>query len=97
MNHTEQLDWERRAGRPAGAAAIASAFLGMVALVVANNTVRGRADDEAESIVQAHEHLDSLVLAGVLSALSMLLLAPTLTYLFRAAKYRREELPEIAR
>ncbi|HKP91820.1 MAG TPA: hypothetical protein VJT75_17770 [Thermoleophilaceae bacterium] len=97
MSHAEQLEWERSAGRPAGVAAIASALLGMIALVVANSTVRGGADDEAESIVQAHKHLDSLVLGGVLSALSMALMAPLLLYLFRATKYRRAELPEVAR
>ena len=97
MSHADQLEWERTAGRPAGAAAIASAFLGMVALVVANTTVRGASGDEAESIVTAHEHIDAIVIAGVLSALSMLLLTPTLVYLFRATRYRREELPEVAR
>jgi hypothetical protein len=97
LNHAEQLEWERRAGRPAAAAAIASALLGLVALVVANTTVRGQSGDEADGVVLAHKHLDSIVIAGVLSALSMALLAPVLLYLFRATKYRREELPEIGR
>jgi hypothetical protein len=97
LNHADQLEWERSAGRPAGGAAIASAFLGMVALVVANTTVRGQRGDEADGIVLAHKHLGAIVTAGILSALSILLLAPTLLYLFRATKYRRAELPEVSR
>jgi hypothetical protein len=97
LSHADQLDWERRAGRPAGAAAIASALVGMLALIVANTTVRGQSGDAADGIVLAHKHLGSIVTAGVLSAVSMLLLAPTLLYLFRATRYRRAELPEVAR
>jgi hypothetical protein len=97
LNHAEQLEWERNAGRPAAAAALASALIGLVALVVANSTVRGQSGDAADGVVLAHKHIDSIVIAGVLSAISMLLLAPTLLYLFRATKYRRAELPEVAR
>jgi hypothetical protein len=97
LSHAEQLEWERSAGRPAAAAALASAIFGMVALVVANSTIRGQSGDAADGIVLAHKHLDSIVIAGVLSAISMVLLAPTLLYLFRATKYRRRELPEVAR
>ncbi|MEA2124595.1 MAG: hypothetical protein QOI80_1377, partial [Solirubrobacteraceae bacterium] len=81
MNHADQLEWERSAGRPAAAAALASAIFGMVALVVANSTIRGQSGDAADGIVLAHKHLDSIVIAGVLSAISMVLLAPTLLYL----------------
>jgi hypothetical protein len=97
LNHAEQLEWERRAGVPAAVAALASALIGMVALVVANTSIRGQSGDAADGIVTAHSHLDSIVVAGVLSAISMLLLAPTLLYLFRATKYRRAQLPEAAR
>jgi hypothetical protein len=97
LSHTEQLEWEARAGRPAAAAALVSAIVGMIALVVANTTVRGQSGDAADGIVLAHKHLDSIVVAGALSAISMLLLAPTLVYLFRATKYRRAELPDVAR
>jgi hypothetical protein len=69
----------------------------MAALVVANTSVRGQSGDAADGIVTAHKHLDSIVVAGVLSAVSMLLLAPTLLYLFRATRYRRAALPEAAR
>ena len=97
MTRDEQLAWERSAGRPAAAAALLSALIGMAGLVVANTTVRGQTGDAADSIVLAHKHLGAIVTSGVISAISMLLLAPTLLYLFRATKYRRPELPDVAR
>ena len=87
-----QVEWEARAGRPAGAAAIASAVAGMGGLVYGNATLASAAGDDTDTAFLVHHHVGALVVTAVLEAVSVLLLAGALTYLFRAAKHRDEKL-----
>jgi hypothetical protein len=98
LNHAEQLEWERRAGRPAAAAAIASALLGMIALVVgAKAGLLSPADDKLEILLRNDRHPGAYMVTAVLQAISTLLITPVLLFLYRAAKYRRAETPSVAR
>ena len=91
-----QVEWEARAGRPAGAAAIASAVAGMGGLVYGNATLASAAGDDTDTAFLVHHHVGALVVTAVLEAVSVLLLAGALTYLFRAAKHRDEKLQSFA-
>ncbi len=92
-----QLEWEARAGRPAGVAAILSAVAGMGGLVYGNSTLSsGAGSDDTDTAFLVHHHQGALVVTAVLEALSVLLLAGALAYLFRAAKYRYPQLQRFA-
>lgn len=91
-----QLEWEARAGRPAGAAAILSAVAGLGGLVYGNATLATAGADDTDTAFLVHHHQGALILTAVLEAISVLLLAGALAYLYRAAKYRRPELQRYA-
>jgi hypothetical protein len=91
-----QLAWEARAGRPAGAAAILSAVAGMAGLVYGNSTLASAGADDTDTAFLVHKHVGALTTTAVLEALSVLLLAGALAYLYRATKYRRPELQGFA-
>ncbi|MBV9212663.1 MAG: DUF4386 family protein [Actinobacteria bacterium] len=91
-----QVEWEARAGRPAGAAAIASAVTGMGGLVYGNATLATTGGDDTDTAFLVHHHQGALVLTAVLEALSVLLLGAALAYLYRAAKHRHPGLQSFA-
>lgn len=94
MTHEEQLAWERQAGRPAAASAFASALLGLAALAVgAGAGLLSPADDRLEVLLRDHRHSGAYIASAVLQALSVAAIAPVLAFLYRAAKYRRPEVP----
>ncbi|MEA2389640.1 MAG: hypothetical protein QOG41_2413 [Thermoleophilaceae bacterium] len=97
MTRDEQLTWERQAARPASAAAFASAVAGLASLVVANAGTGGRSSDAVDALAIAHKHATGIVAAGVLSAISILLVIPVLLFLFRATQYRRPQIPSATR
>ena len=98
MTHDEQLAFEQRAGRPAAAAGFASALLGMAALAVgAGAGLLAPADDRVEVLMRNHDHAGAYIGSAVLQGLSVAAIAPVLVFLYRAAKYRRPEIPPIAR
>ena len=97
MTHDEQLAWERQAGRFAAGAAFASALFGMAALAVgAGASLLSPADDRLEVLLRNHDHAGAYLTSAVLQALSVLAIAPVLAFLYRAAKYRRPEIPKLA-
>jgi hypothetical protein len=93
LTHEEQLAWERQAGRPAAASAFASALFGLAA-VGAGAGLLSPADDRLEVLLRDHRHSGAYILSAVLQALSIAAIAPVLAYLYRAAKYRRPEVPQ---
>jgi hypothetical protein len=91
----QQLDWERRAGRPAAAVAFVAALLPMASALLRSALSGSRG---AAGGLQAFlERSPVPLLTGVLGALGVLLLIPVLGYLFRATRARREEAPAFAR
>ena len=96
LSTSEQLAWEARAGRFAGAAAALSGLLFVVGSVYFNTTVRERPRGVDQELVLLHRESASLVVSGVLVALAFLLLGLVLAYLYRVTKYRRPELPTAA-
>jgi hypothetical protein len=97
LTHDEQLAWERQAAKPAAASAFASAIFGMAALAVgAGAGLLSPADDRLEVLLRNHDHSGAYLASAVLQALSVLAIAPVLGFLYRAAKYRRPEVPKFA-
>jgi hypothetical protein len=95
LTHEQQLAWERQAARPAAAAAFASALFGMAALAVgAGSGLLSPADDRIEVLLRDHRHAGAYIASAVLQALSVAAIAPVIAFLYRAAKYRRPEIPQ---
>jgi hypothetical protein len=85
----EQLEWERRAGRPAGVAAI----LGGV-LIIASGilSARGTEQHAFDTYLRADKDPSLIILPSIVQALAYLAIAYALFYLARATTARREEL-----
>ena len=87
-----QLEWERRAGRVAGPAALVSALL-VAASTAVQVGIGAAPDNEREALMRFDEHQGEFFLSLGLQAASYLLLAGALLYLLRATMYRRPEVP----
>lgn len=97
MDREEQLRWERENARWAAGAAFASAALTIAAGLYFRAKVTGSADDNVEGIILVHDNKSDLLISSILQAIGTALLAPALYYLFRATRFRREQLPEAIR
>jgi Domain of unknown function (DUF4386) len=93
----EQLEWEARAGRLAGYAAWGAAALIVASLVYRIAVLPHGADNVREFLPQVENHKNAFVVSGVLTGLGMLAFIPPLLYLFDVTRYRRPELPPVAR
>jgi hypothetical protein len=83
------LDWEGKWSLPVGLATFAVVIL-MIASAVVIGSVSG--EGEAELLRKAHEHSSDVTLSAVLSALSFVLMAAPLYFLFRAASARTDRM-----
>jgi hypothetical protein len=88
--HDAQLEWERRFGRLAAAAAIASLVLGLAAQVL-SATIASTQEGQRAGLLKLDENADQALAAAILQALSVIFLAAVLFYLLRCARYRRGE------
>ncbi|MDQ4049390.1 MAG: DUF4386 family protein [Actinomycetota bacterium] len=88
-----QLTWEAKAGRPAGAAALASAILAAASTAVQVGMIGAPPDSEREALTRFNEHEGEFFLSLGLQAASYFLLTGALLYLLRATMYRRPETP----
>ncbi len=96
---TTEIEDERRRGRIAGAATIASGLLLGVAIVWSAIVNADRPDGdnkEAEQLRYLHDHAGELIGVSVVRAVGFGLLAFTILYLYRATKGRNQELPSIS-
>ncbi len=96
MKHQEQLQWEARAGRLAAIAALVGAALTVFAGLYLPLALPDRPDGADEFLQAAHDHSGAFIISGALQALSLLLLAVALGFLYRVTKYRRKELVSAA-
>jgi hypothetical protein len=89
----EQLEWERRAGRPAGIAAIAAGLLLLLQLFYPA-VVGARIDSVREfaRYTKFHDHPDLIAVPYAMQALGYLLAAGALWYLARATIARRSDM-----
>jgi hypothetical protein len=93
VSREEQLRWERENAQWAAGAAFASALLTIAAGLYFRTKVTGSANDNIEGILLVHAHKSDLLISSILQAIGTLLLAPPLYYLFKATRFRREQLP----
>jgi hypothetical protein len=93
VSRDEQLRWERENAQWAAITAFLSAALTIAAGLYFRSKVTGSADDNVEGIVLVHDHKGDLLISSILQAIGTVLLAPPLYYLFRATRFRREQLP----
>lgn len=82
-------EWERRMGRPVGAAAIAGAGILLASFIIQLPLLRDKTKNEAETLHSVHKHSTAYVVGGVLQLIAVLLVGVVLWYLYRAAKHRR--------
>jgi hypothetical protein len=93
----EQLQWERKWGPGAAAAAFVAALLPIAATIYASSLLGTIPTNRDDIFLQkVHAHGGGYVGAGVITSLGTLALAPVLVYLFHAIKARRPQIPRIA-
>lgn len=92
-----QLEWEARAGRLAGYASFLCAALIVFALAYRVAGLPHGADKVKEFLPQVESHKSAFFVSGLVSGLGMLAFVAPLYYLFRATRFRREELPAVMR
>lgn len=85
---TAVLDRERRWLTPAGLTAILGGVLALAGFVLLRSALTGSAN--YEGLEEAHEHISSVWIAGVLTLLGTAMLAFPLLLLFNAARARSE-------
>jgi hypothetical protein len=97
VGREEQLRWERENASWAAGAAFASALLTIAAGLYFRGKVTGSANDNIEGILLVHAHKSDLLISSILQAIGTVALAPPLYYMFRATRFRREQLPKAIR
>ena len=98
MGKEEQLQWERKWGPVAAAAALGAALLPIASTIYASSLLGSLPSSNSEDpfLRKIHDHASGYVAAGVITALGTFLLAPVLVYLYRVVIARRPQLPRIA-
>lgn len=96
MSRDEQLEWEARAGRLAGIAAILAAvsLIGATVYLQASLSERPSKTDELFRVIDANS--GAFIASGVIQAIGLLLLIPVLGYLYRVTRHRRPQLVKAA-
>lgn len=93
---SEQLAWEARFGRLAAMAAGLSALLFIASGIYLQFALQRRPGSSDQLLAQIRRESTDYLIAGVISALALVLLAVVLGYLYRATRARREQLPTAA-
>lgn len=91
-----QLEWEARAGRAAAYVAFGSALLIIAGGIYRAIALEERPTDASGYLAALDDKSADFIVAAGFQSLGVLLLAPVLYYLYRAAKYRRPQLPPVA-
>jgi hypothetical protein len=92
----EQLEWERRAGRPAGIAATLAAACLLIGLLYTTLVGAEAKFSVYERAIQANDQPHLVIVPTALQAIGYLLFAYALYYLARATRARRSETPRWA-
>jgi hypothetical protein len=91
-----ELEWEARTGRLAGYFAFAGAAFVLGGIVYAV-TALPRSKDAKDFLPDLHDKSTAFLGSAVISSIGMLMVIPVLLYLYRATKFRRPQLPPIAK
>lgn len=94
MAREEQLQWEKKAGKPAAVAAFLSALFGIAGFFY-QRSITPAPQNDAQLLVSIDRDPNAYLVGTILSTVSIILVAPVLYYLFRATRARRP-LPQIA-
>lgn len=97
MSRDEQLGWERRVGRSVAIAAFASAVLLIASLIYSSSALSQQTNDTVDGLRLLHDHKGHVLATTVLQALSTALIAAPLWFLYEVVRFRRRELPPLAR
>ena len=92
-----QLEWEARAGRLAGFAAWFAAAVIVAALAYRVAVLPHGADNVKEFLPDVKAHKNAFLVSGILTGIGMLSFIPPLLYLYTVTRFRRAELPPVAR
>ncbi|HEX4720778.1 MAG TPA: hypothetical protein VH300_19815 [Thermoleophilaceae bacterium] len=92
-----QLEWEARAGRLAAYAAWGAAALIIASLIYRVAGLPHGADNVKQFLPDVKAHKSAFVISGALTGIAMLAFIPPLLYLYKATRFRRKELPAVAR
>src|SRR3954469_19965900 len=93
----EQLEWEARAGRVAAFGSMLAAALIVATFAWRIAVLPTGLDTVKKLLPQVHAHEGDFLISGILVGLGMLAFIPPLLYLFSVTKYRRRQLPSVAR
>jgi uncharacterized protein DUF4386 len=97
VKHEQQLDWERRMGRVAGAAALVTLVLSIVFLALQGSALRDTVEDSDRSLLlEVDGNSSTLIGASAVQVATQLLLIVVLVFLYRVTKYRRPQTPSVA-
>jgi Domain of unknown function (DUF4386) len=97
VKHEQQLEWERRTGRLAGAAAILTLILSVAFLALQGSALRDTVEDSDRSLLaEVDANSGTLIGASAVQVVTQLLLIVVLVFLYRVTKYRRPETPSVA-
>ncbi len=94
--HGRQLEWERGAGRVAGAAAFAAIAILVLAGLYLRFALSEPPRNQVELLVAAEREPADFVVGSVLQAVGTLLFAVVLGYLYRVTRHRRPQTPSAA-
>jgi hypothetical protein len=78
-------------------AAFGSAIFLIASIVYSSSTIKQTTNDTVDQLFVVHRHRSDFLVTSVLQAFSTALFAPPLWLLYKVVKYRRPELPSIAR
>ncbi|MFL5893638.1 MAG: hypothetical protein ACJ76Z_00830 [Thermoleophilaceae bacterium] len=93
-----QLEWEARAGRPAAAAAFAGAVVSLAAFAYSVASLpHTKGNKTKDFLPDLHNHSGAFIGSTIANSIALVLVAPVLYYLYRAAKFRRPQVPSVAR
>jgi O-antigen/teichoic acid export membrane protein len=95
VTHQAQLEWERGNGRWAAGAAVIS-ILFLVAGTVFRIAAIEQPDNDREALRIVDENGPESIAAAALQGVSLILLAVVVWFLYRAIRYRREEMNPVA-
>jgi hypothetical protein len=94
VEHEAQLQWERRVGRLAAAAAVVAAVLLVAQVIVLQGVVfSDRPDTDRGALLAIDKEPGAFIVSGVLQALTYLTIGVVLWYLFKVTRYRRPQVP----
>lgn len=95
MDREQQLQWERQWARWAAGAAFLSAALALAAFIYQRG-ISPVPQNVAQFLVSLDAQPGKYLFDTILSAIGAALVAPVLYYLYRATKFRREVVPQLA-